>query len=234
MKNIFDLGFGVIHSRKILKDTIEDTPELLALLLKGGNILHIPTIDWTTSLVNGSVTQEPARQLAFSSATANSSALAYANTSGFNEGARYDYLSWNKKLYIIFNYARFTDNAEAVARVQLKSVNSIGALGDLGIGIRLDNLVLVGESYGTVLGELDLATTLTVTFVYQIVIVLDPSVPKIEWYVNGVLKGTQSTATKIPSGAGVATIALVNSVANGATAAGAYSIIMHPKIWQAR
>ena len=53
MKNIFDLGFGVIHSRKILKDTIEDTPELLALLLKGGNILHIPTVAGWTAVVSG-------------------------------------------------------------------------------------------------------------------------------------------------------------------------------------
>lgn len=212
--------------------------ELLPTLLKGANTLHIPTnAGWTTSHTeSGGGEQLPTYQSVWTGMTANSRGQLEARLSGFGAGVgSYTEVSWDNKLYFIFNYNRSSSDTEVVARVQMKEVNSEGALTAKGIGIRADNLSLVGESYGTELGEVDLGVTLTSGIDQQILIIHDPSVPKIEWYVDGVLKGTQSTAAKIPSGVAGATSRLLHTIINGATGGvWAISAMFHPKLWQAR
>ncbi len=207
------------------------TGEFLAALLKGGNLLHIPTnAGWTETVVgSGVVSQEPTRHYVNTAGSAESEAILSAAFLGFNADVDLDHINWGKKLYVMLNYTRLGSCATAIARLQIKTVATRGALAAKGIGIRLDNLVLKGESYGTALGVIDLATALASSRMVRIVIIHYPA-SKIEWYVNGVLKGTQSTINNIPSGDD--DVFIVHSIINQVTASGAVSILHHPKVWQ--
>lgn len=208
------------------------TSEFLPALLRGSNLLHIPTnAGWIAAVVgSGSTTQAVSRLSVGTGATAGSEARLHSRLTAFNWAtAHHININWDKKVYIIFNVTREESSAAAICRFQVKEITAEGQLAAKGLGIRIDNFVLKGESYGTSLGVVDLATTLTSTYPYQIVIIHYPG-SKIEWYVNGVLKGTQLTVANIPSGIAVAQ-AVCSSI-NGATAANATLNIAHPKIWQ--
>jgi len=211
--------------------------EIVPIITKGGNVLHITTqAGWTASNTGtGGNGGNISYMYVLTGTTASSRGLVYALMNGFEEaGGIWSYFNYDKKLYLIFNYRRNGSDSEAVARFQLKRANTEGALADLGIGIRADNLDLIGESYGTELGEVDLGTTLATDRVSQIVIIHYPG-SKIEWYVDGTLKGTQSTAAKIPSGSSASANYLVSSIVNGVTGGvNAIQAILHPKIWQER
>jgi len=149
------------------------------------------------------------------------------------------YIDWARKLYWFFHILRAGNDSEAVARVQLKESSLIGALAARGIGLRIDNTALVGESYGSVLGEVDLSISMLSMRAYGILIVHDPDVPKIDYYVDFgtgfLLRGTQSTATKIPTSTGTAAGWMVHSIANGATGGTDCSLTVYrPTIWQKR
>ncbi|KKL54788.1 hypothetical protein LCGC14_2261900 [marine sediment metagenome] len=211
--------------------------ESLPFLIKGGTFLILPTnAGWTVSKSGSGGTEEGvASQKLWTGNTASSKGMLYSNFTGFSPGASYSKVNWDKKLYFIFRYSRSGADAEAIARVQMKETNAEGALAAKGIGIRADDLALTGESYGTELGEVDLGVALTSGRDQQILIIHDPSVPKIEWYVDGVLEGTQSTAAKIPNGVAGTTSRFVHSIINGVTGGVfAYSLIFHPKLWQER
>lgn len=212
--------------------------ELLARLLMDANVLHIPTnAAWVPSHAGGGGSAlAPSQNYVRTSTTASSRGLLFAGAVGFaQEAAGRDRVNWGKKLYLVFGYCRRSSDSEAVARFQLKEAATEGALAAKGIGIRADNLALVGESYGSELGGVDLGVTLTDNYEKLVVIIHDPGTPKIEWYINGVLKGTQSTAARIPSGTAGAANSLVHSIINGLTGGvDVYSDLFHPKIWQAR
>jgi len=211
--------------------------EVIADVLWGGNLIFIPTnAGWIEGSAGGGVESHFAfAGIVQTSATASSTGLSYANVKGFNPGgSHFDYFNWDKKLYLAFNYARQNSDAEVVARLQLNETGGAAVLGAKGIGFRADNLALTGESYGTELGEVNLSVTLTNNVEVQIVIIHYPA-SKIEWYVDGVLKGTQSTTAKIPSGTSGGEEYLVHSIVNGVTGGtNAGGLLMHPKIWQER
>lgn len=229
-----DLGILEEHENSLSPHLAETLP----VLLKGGNLLHIPTnVGWSQTLVgSGSVLQIPALQGVGTGVAPNSSALLFMSMMCFAQGiGNYSRMNWNKKISLVFVYLREVSDAQVVARLQLKEAVTIGALAAKGMGVKVLNFALWGESYGTALGEIDLGITLNDTYEKQVVIFHDPGVPKIEWYVDGVLKGTQSTAAYIPSGGGGASCRLVHSIANGAGGGSdAWSEMAHPKIWQAR
>lgn len=200
----------------------------LGRLFAEENFLQVPSTGWTQTLVGGgTTTQGITAQRIRTSVTANSSSLLTLlvwNNFGSRElGAALgsQTIWWEHRLELIFNISLPASDSEAVTRIQIKQESTIGALGDKGIGLRIDNLALVGESYGSSLGTVDLATTLTVDDVVRIRIVLDPVALTIAWFVDDVLKGTQSTAGKIPTtSSNVCYLAI--SVANGATGGVAY------------
>lgn len=215
--------------------------ETLPVLLKGGNVLHIPTnAGWTSTVVgSGSAGQGVSTLYLNTGSSTNSSARFSTNIYGFNIGNAYTQFTFDKKMYFIFNYCRVNSENTATGFVQLKTVGDIGPLAAKGFGLRVDNLSLVGESYGTALGTVDLATTLVSAYTYQIVIVFSPGVPKIEWYVRTTaggqltLKGSQTTAAYIPSGQSGDYGYMVDSIANGeGVSSSAVSLLFHPKIWQ--
>ncbi len=119
-----------------------------------------------------------------------------------------------KKWVISFGLTRAGSDAEAVCRVQFKQTSAIGALAAVGLGIRIDNLALVGEAYGSAgLSTVALAT-LSLSASYQIVIELDPGVA-VYYYVGGTLAGTISGSTKAPNAAFAGNGNIVASDANG-------------------
>ena len=213
--------------------------ESLPVFIKKANILYISTnAGWVATATGSGITEQGILFLVVrTGATANSSARLTIELAGFSQevGLSWLRITWDKKLYLILNVGRQNADAEAVARVQIKETDVEGALGAKGIGLRIDNLALVGESYGTELGTVDLATSLTEVKEKQVVIIHSPAIPAIYWYVNGVLKGTQSTAANIPSGSAGATTFMVYSIKNGADGGSdARLFIFQPKIWQER
>jgi len=215
---------------------VRSNAETLAALVEGGNLLYLLTnAGWSSTVTGGGVvTRNLSSLILYTSTTTNSSALVAGEACFLGQGQAGMWWKpyWDRKLHIIFRVMPYHTDAAGVRRVQLKETTAIGALTGSGIGVRFDNLALVGESYGTELGEVDLATTFTAGLDKQIAIIHYPG-SKIEWYVNGVLKGTQSIAAKIPSGAGAATANFVASVINGTSTTSIRIDISLVRIWQA-
>jgi hypothetical protein len=196
----------------------------------------IPTVaGWIISNAgSGSITYQPMRLIAQTGTTANSRGLCWTSAYGFNEGGVYQYMNWDKVLFFIFNVSRYQSDTEVIGRIQLKPGATEGSLAGKGMGLKILNGDLWGESYGTGLGEVDLGYTLNIAGQEgsQIVIALDPGT-SVKWYVNGVLKGTQSTASKIPAGTAIGRFAF--SIINGATGGTNCALsMMQSKIWQER
>lgn len=195
-----------------------------------GILLPIPFADFTETNVGSGGGSGATLIPCITGATANSSALKTLRISGFRNGSDGSFINWNKKIYIVFGLQRDASDSEGVGRIQLKAASTLGAMADKGIGIRLDNFALFGESYGSSLEAVDLSTTLVTADQYQIMVVLDPAVPSIEWFVNGVSKGTQTTAAKIPTGNSLAYFAV--SVANGNSGGVNYQLVIYsPWLW---
>lgn len=208
--------------------------EALPSLSEQCNMLQIPLMGWTEALIlDGASTEKPTLLEVGTSVTADSSALRRTELDGFCVG-RNDIkkIDWEKKARIVFNYCVYSIDAQSVSRLQIKEVSGIGALGAKGVGIRVDSLALVGESYGTALGEVNLGDLVNGR-VYQIKVIID-SPTTIRWYVSGVLKGIQSTANTIPTSCAGAQSYLVHSINNGAGGGcDCKARLMQPRIWQA-
>lgn len=208
--------------------------EDLATMLIRGNIFQVPTgYGWTAAVTNSGTTAATAAMF-FSVATgttANSTARLYAAARGFSvvDGG-YDKFNTAKKLYMLVDLWRSSSDAQAVAHFHLKTATTEGVLAQSGMGIQIDNLALKGESYGSELGTVDLNATLTNNTSARVAMVLYPG-SKIEWYVNGNLSGTQSTAAKIPTGEQA--YFFVYSIKNGAAGGvNAQFIINRIQLWQ--
>jgi len=133
-----------------------------------------------------------------------------------------------KRFSIGFTVGVDAVNANSVRYVQLKAAATIGDLAAPGIGIKIVNATLYGESYGSERGTIELMT-LTSTKEYQMEIQHNPIAGEINFCVGGVLKGQITTAAYIPN----ATEALVNmfcSVSNGATGAEIKMFVSPPEL----
>lgn len=215
-------------------DTIASllTYEALQQLIMQGKLLAVPTDNWSYSEWFGGTFHSFATYLEVdTSDTPNSGAKASTDLSQLNPGvAPSSAISYDRKLIFSFLLTRLHLDSEVVGRVQIKTVNTEGAFADKGIGLRVDNLALVGESYGSSLGGTDLGTTLSDDRPVRIDIILDPGV-SIEWKVEGVSKGRQTTAANFPTG--TANGYLVVSIANGPTGGvEAWMKFGAPIIWQ--
>lgn len=222
---VYEIGFATMPLKGTATDSLPsgvpgatvERPNYKSLvaLIHSSKFFQIPTnAGWTAAVTgSGATTQAVARNQLETGVTASSTARLYVVLSGFAQGGdNYDKINWDKPFTLIFTYGRYNSDAQAVARVQLKTVNTEGALGAMGIGLRVDNLALVGESYGTGLGTVALVS-LTSSRDKEIMIQHDPSVPEIRWYVDGLLIGRQTDPNNIPSG--MATSILVHSIING-------------------
>jgi hypothetical protein len=199
-----------------------------------GHYLHLPTnAGWTSTLTGtGSAAMEPSRLYVYVQATATSSAMLSCPLQGMSEGIAAANINWDKAIVFQFGMMRTTSDSGTIGRIMLRVDAATGDPTGVCMGIKVSNLTLYGESYGSVLGDLDLSTTLTTGLVYGITIVLVPGV-SISWYVNGALAGTQSTANKLPSGSASACYAVCSEVRT-VTTANASLGLYHPQLWVAR
>jgi hypothetical protein len=213
--------------------------EMMPVLMQGGNMLFLPmTSGWTSAVVNtGVASQHTDGNYVATGAGANSSARLYTSCSkGFttHEAGDMYYFNWTRKLHFIFSIGRNDSDTEVVARVQLKNSTAEGALADDGLGIRIDNYDVYGESYEAALGIVNLGTTLTNRDTYQVEIIHYPG-QRIEWWIEGTLRGVQTTVNTIPSSPGSKYATLVHSIINGATGGvNAVLYLMQPRLWQRR
>lgn len=110
------------------------------------------------------------------------------------------YPDFTRRHWVSFNISTTTDNASVVRYLRFEYVDtpSFADISSLGFGIKLANLSLLGESYGSQRGEVSLGT-IEVNRTYKIVIDHNPAQGYIKWYLDGVLVGEQTTAAAIPN-----------------------------------
>lgn len=175
--------------------------------------------DWTHTLVAGGAQQSGNYAIFLqTSATASSSALAYSlhpHLTRSSSGGQAHLWDMTTPWEICFNVARTNSDAECVAYMQFKQVTTHGDLAAVGLGVRIDNLACYGESYGSARGSVSMGN-LTDTRSHKIGIRLYPGV-KVEFYLDGVLVATQSTAANVPNAVFAGNGNLVVSIANGVT-----------------
>jgi len=229
-------GAGVAPVETLLTaDLCEE--DLLGSLYKVSSAVMIPTnAGWTQKQAeSGASDMNPTRIWVNTGATANSWASISAALSGFNLGGEYMKFDWDKKLYLVFTVGRYDTDAEVEAWLQLRyeSGDSVAEdIDEMGLGIKFDNLALKCVSYnGSGRAEIDPSVAFTVNYGHRIAIVLDPGV-SIKWYVDDVLKATQSDTDYIPSGSGnMAKIKL--AIKNGASGGtDCYLNMMNAAMWQ--
>jgi hypothetical protein len=122
----------------------------------------------------------------------------------------YDYLNslvnFDREIRLVFWLSKQGDDPESESRVMLMAKSTYGApnpptLDALGFGILLDNLTLKGESYGSGgLGQVDLGVCLIDGGEAVKVEIIHYPGKRIEYWIDDVLRGTQTDLTKIPSG----------------------------------
>ena len=189
---------------------------------------------WSSSLTgSGAISMTTSRMGITSGANASSVAKASSYLTGSNVGglAVADRFNFAKHSLLSFVLLLGNDDANTVRYFKITDVTKDH--GDLivqGIGLKIVNLAVYGESYGTERGEVDLGITLAVNTEVKIDIEHDPVNQIMKWYVNGVLKGVQTTTAKIPSAPMNAYTGLNLSITNGATAAAATVYISQPKL----
>ena len=191
--------------------------DVFRLMRKGVSLRIVPNGWVEVKTGSATVAQTPMYINVASGATPSSISLAHAPTLGLGGNAGNALrINFAKKLVARFVFYINAGDENFVRYIQLKAETEHGNLATVGIGLKISNLTLYGESFGTERGEIELMSLIAARE-YQITIEHDPVNGKINWYVGGVLKGTQSTSAKIPITASLAGRFLI-STTNGATA----------------
>lgn len=150
------------------------------------------------------------------SGTANSGygLAAYYLTGILDASTSWDRVNWSKDIVIDGYLGRGVSEANTVAYVQLKEVNTAGILAQRGIGIAIANLALTLESHdGTTRSTQSAGYSLSNYLSDRFRLVFS-SGRYLKLYINDVLKAT--ITTNLATGAGAATAYFVNSITNGA------------------
>jgi hypothetical protein len=156
--------------------------------------------------------------------TASSTARRHTTTGYhiFSTGGITGNINFAKDFLVIAIINRLTadDHSEVAARFQIKAATTEGALGAPGlgllVGLNADSYLLQAENYQAHLNltTFTTATSLSDNINTEIMIYHRAAVSD-NWYVDGVLKHTDTDANHIPSGNVSATIAV--TIINGAT-----------------
>lgn len=207
----------------ILRKTIIETEALKRIMLKGIP-LYIPTNSGWTAAVTGSGTTSqlvPYNEVGSGTTTGSTSRLYLTD---FMLGATNTGTDFSKRILWGFSIRRNTSDASIIARVQMKAATTEGALAGAGFGIRMANLTLTGESYGTAGAFTATIQAMTADSIYYVMVDHEPAVPRIRFYVNGALQATVTVAGNQPT-AVVVSCALLHSILNGAgTANGLFEV----------
>jgi hypothetical protein len=166
--------------------------------------------------------------------TPNSSCIGYS-APAISLGKSYYQIDWDRALIMHLYLERVNSDAEAVAYLQLKQTTWPPLpvdIADVGLGIKIENLALYGESYGVSRDVVDLGTVLVSAESVELEIVHTPGV-SIEWKINGDSVGTQEDPDHIPSG--VQGMWLCPAIKNGATGGVDARIdFSHLSMWQSK
>lgn len=144
----------------------------------------------------------------------NSEARLYTETEGFVRDAAYNTFPFDKRAILVVNVCRSGDDAQVVARFQIKTVNTSGALAASGFGIEIQNRTFYGEGYRTARNTVALGYTQTNGNTDEIWIDFQPSIPRIDFWVNGSLLGYLDNTNNIPNTP--VSCHFVQSIINGA------------------
>lgn len=171
---------------------------------KANRGLQIPTNAGLTSAVSGTGTTAslvPYVQLR-TGATGGSLARRYSidPVSGLSQNQLFN-TNFSLPFKFSFLLTRITTGGSAIGRVQFKRTQADGSLAAPGLGIQVNNYSVFGESYNSALATVNLGITLVDAETYKVEILHYPGL-RVEWWVNGVFAGEQTTLTSVPSGLG--------------------------------
>jgi len=164
-----------------------DDANFLATLWGRGNFVTYTTlgIDWTKSVTgSGGAYGSQAYTTVNTGITNSSTSVESISILNLRAGSSFGALPFSKAQCIQFNIERNGSTANAIARVQLKTVSTIGAIADKGIEILTKNLALYGAGYGSARGEVSLGVTMSEWNTYGIRIIHTPATPQIDFYVD--------------------------------------------------
>lgn len=195
-------------------------------IMRGGARASIVTnAGLTEQVVNTASTQVlPGYMLLRTGATSGSLARRFSADPivGLNPGNIFSTDFGGRPFRFSFTVSRITSAANAIARAQYKNTQADGALAAAGVGIQINNFALFGESFGSALSSNNLGVTMVDGSTYKVMIVVYPG-ERVEWWVDGVLRATQTTTSAIPA-ANVACY-LHTAIGNVTTAADAQMIV---------
>ena len=186
----------------------------------------VPQTGFTSAVVgSGATTAASFYTFINTGVTTGSQSLLYADVYGLaSNGGSLNRVDFSKNIRIAFTLAVSGDDAGLVRYVQLKRASTHGDIANVGIGIKIANLTLYGESYRTERGEVELMT-LTAGKEYLVVIEHFGPGKTVRWFVGGSQKGAQYTTTKVPYALADAAHYLVCSINNGAGTTDGYLYI---------
>ena len=208
--------------------------KLLANLFANGNFLVYPFNNWVENKSASGTNGNGCTFQFVSTGTASSGHSILFAATPFSHGTTNKFrINWDKPLFLSFNFVRLSSDAQCVGRIQVKEVQTEGALAAKGIGIRIDNYTVFAESFGTQLKTTEIFTADNDKS-YQMDILIRPGV-SIEYYVDKVLKAVHTTAADIPTGEGGNNGLLLQSIINGVTGGvDALLYLQQPKLWQGK
>ncbi len=129
----------------------------------------------------------------FTGTTAASTSLAQSvGQTKLSRGKSQVVIDWSKKVELVFTLVLDTATTNGIARFTLGKSTSdgVGALANKGLGIQIENLALKGLAHnGSSLATVDFSLAMTTPIVYQVKIVSDGA-GNVEWFVDGVSKGS--------------------------------------------
>jgi len=183
--------------------TIFNSGEMLLDLYNKINIQHLPTSGgWeiNTLVGSGSITLYPSLLYIKAGPSTNSSVLTLSGIHGFDTSGILN-LNWNKKTFLSTTISTISEsNSNFVSHVLLTQEKlTFGSLSQKGIGVTLENTSLKGVSYNTGLYKSEELFSLnnSTGAGVNVFIINDPSIPAVDWYINGTLKKRNNTQVPI-------------------------------------
>ena len=176
--------------------TLRAQPKFLAIIDQG-QWADLGNFSGTTAATSGSGQTASGVRRAFTRTGATAGSTASLRTDelmAWSSGRAQDVIDWSKRvvLHIVFSPAQSTTNGSSRVTLGKDGAAGVGALGNKGLGLQIDELALKGAVHdGTTGATVDLSTTLTGNSACVVTVVSDGS-GNVEWFLNGVSKGTST------------------------------------------
>lgn len=180
-------------------------PKFLAIIDQGRWIEVNDFGNWTEAVAGtGSTSRGALQALVSSGTTASSTALVRSGgTASWSRGKAKDVINWDKKvvLHVVFAGRVNTTNGKTSLSLGKTAGDGVAVLAREGIGFRVDDLAIKGIVHdGTSETVIDLSTTLVDEQTHEVTVVSDGA-GNVEWFVDGVSKGSTASGPTGDSGA---------------------------------